>query len=309
MPTQETTEPEVGRGGVRRRADLAFGALTALLLGVLFHFYGNTSELAVDGPSLFVWLGRQLLARGSDFSHGWVIPVISLAIVFQRRRELLEAPKSERYTGLAVVIASLLLHLLAMRAQQPRVSLVALVGLLWGIPYFLYGPAVARILAFPCAYLFLCFTAYVLVYFSFRLRLLSSVVASGLLNGVGIATERVGTALTSSVNCKFQMEVGDPCSGLRSLFVMTALAAPYAYFTQKTLFRKWLLFALSVPLAIVSNTLRIVTIGIVAQLVDPEIALKVYHDFSGYLVFFISILLLTSAGTLLDRPEVREGAA
>ncbi len=309
MATRETIQAKAEEGALRYPVDLALGALTALLLGVLFHFFGNTSEVALDGPSLFVWLGRQLLARGGDFSHGWVIPVVSVGIVFWRRRELAAAPKSVSYTGLVVVIASLLLHIFAMRAQQPRVSLVALVGLLWGIPYFLYGGAVARILMFPCAYLFLCFTAYVLVYFSFRLRLVSSILASGLLSGMGIATERVGTALTSSAGGGFQFDVGDPCSGLRSLFVMTALAAPYAYFTQKTLFRKWLLFALSVPMAIVSNSLRIVTIGVVAQVFSLEVALKVYHDFSGYLVFLISILLLTSVGALIERAGVRRTAS
>lgn len=296
-------------GRATGRVELGLVALIVGLLCALFHFFGNTSEVAREGSSLFVWFGRQLVARGGDFSHGWVIPVVSLGIVFWSHRELARAAKSVSYVGLAVVIASLLLHLLAMRAQQPRVSLVALVGLLWGIPYFLYGPAVARILFFPCAYLFLCFTAYILVYFLFRLRLLSSVLASGLLNGVGIATERVGTALQSSAGGGFRFDVGDPCSGLRSIFVMTSLAAPYAYFTQKTLFRKWLLFALSIPLAMLSNTLRIVTIGLVAQVLGLEVALKIYHDFSGYLVFFISIVLLMSAGALIERIGARRAGA
>jgi exosortase/archaeosortase family protein len=87
---------------------------------------------------------------------------------------------------------------------------------------------------------------------------------------------------------------------LRSLVVMTALAAPYAFFTQRDTPRKWALFLLSVPLAVVANVTRIVTIAVVAQAAGIEAAMRLYHDFSGYLVFAVAALLLVSAGRLVN---------
>jgi len=280
-----------------------FWAVIAVLYVGLFHFMGNASDVTLDSRSLFVWLGRQLLDRAGDFSNAWVIPLVSLGIVIWKRKALAAATKSVSYLGLAVVLGSLALHWVCYRIQQPRVSLIAMVGLLWGIPYFLYGRRVAAILLFPCGYLFLCFTTYILVYFTFPLRLISSAMAVGLLNGLGIATQREGTQIFAQ---GFALDIVEACSGLRSLFVMSSLAAPFAYFTQKTLFKKWALFALSLPLAMLTNTLRIVTIALVARFFNQDVALKIYHDFSGYLVFLISILLLTGTGNLLERIRRRK---
>jgi exosortase len=129
---------------------------------------------------------------------------------------------------------------------------------------------------------------------------MSSIVSTLLLNGIGIESVRRGTAVLSRAGGGFQFDVADPCSGLRSVFVMTALAAPYAYLTLKSTARKWILFALSVPVAVVSNVIRIVTVAVIAELFGKETAIKLYHDYSGYLVFSVGIILLTSIGFLLE---------
>ena len=81
---------------------------------------------------------------------------------------------------------------------------------------------------------------------------------------------------------------------------MTALAAPYAYFTQSTLWRKWVLFMASIPLAMLANTIRIVSIAVISDFFSAEFALGLYHDFSGYIVFITAVLLLTATGTILN---------
>ncbi len=304
-----TEEPErkTPNGGLRPSWEL--GALAALGCAIfaLFHFFGNSSEVELTSRSLFVWIARQMMVRGGDFSHSWVIPLVSMAVVWRNRERLARAAKETSATGLAVMAGSLLLHWLAWRAQQPRISLVAFVGLLWGTPLFLYGWPVARIVSFPCLYLFLGFTAYALVYFTFPLRLLSSVLAAWFLNGLGIVTHRFASVLVTGAG-GFQFDVAEACSGLRSLFVMTTISAPYAYFTQPSALRGWLLFLLSIPLAILTNALRIVTIAALAEAVSPDFAMRVYHDYSGYLVFALSIVTLMACGTLIDRAHARLAA-
>ena len=121
-----------------------------------------------------------------------------------------------------------------------------------------------------------------------------------MLNGIGIAAQRTGTAIYSAAGGGFSFDVADPCSGLRSLVVMTALAAPFAYVTQKTNLKRWLLFALSVPMAMFANTIRIVTIAVVAQVFGQDRAIGLYHDYSGYILFFAATLLLVGTGALLN---------
>ncbi len=275
-------------------------ALPLLLLVILFQFWGNRSNVGMESASLFTWIGRQWLHPGGDFSHGWIMPLISLGIIWTRRRELLSAPRASSKPGLALTVACLALHWAALRAQQPRVSLVALAALLWSVPFYLYGWSFTRWLLFPCGYLLLAFTSYLLVAFAFPLRLMASALSTHILNGLGIAASRSGTIIRSAAGGTFNFNVADPCSGLRSLAAMTALAAPFAYFTQRTLLKRWILFVLSVPLAMLANTTRIVTIALVAEGFGQEEAMALYHDYSGYLVFVLATLMMVGTSALLN---------
>jgi exosortase len=281
----------------------------ALMVLILFQFWGNRSNVAMSTPSLFVWIGRQWIAEGGDFSHGWIMPLISLGAVWLKRKELLAAEKNVSYIGFGVLVISLALHWAALRAQQPRVSLVALVGVLWSIPFFLYGWNVARLLLFPAGYLLLCFTSYLLVSVTMPLRLTSCAVSCGLLNGLGIASVRHGTAIYSSAAGGFNFDVADPCSGLRSLVVMTALAAPYAYFSQKSQIKRWILFLSSIPLAMLANVFRIVSIAVVAEVFGKKFAMTAYHDYSDFFIFAAAILMMVAVGRLLERTSRKQEAA
>lgn len=284
-----------------RRAEALWLTVCFALAAVCFHFYGNSSSVEQEGRSIFRWVAQQWANAGSDFSHGWLMPLFCAGLIWWRRKRIAACDHRTDVRGILLVAGALLLHWLAYRAQQPRISLAALVGVLWGIPLALAGPALARQLAFPALYLLLCFTSSLLFYATFQLRLISTAVATKLLNGIAIEAVRRGTAIYVMGPSPFQLDVADPCSGLRSLFVITALAAPYAYFSMRTRTGKILLFALSIPLAMLANTIRIVTLGAVGRGFGVAAAMTLYHDFSGYLVFGISVLLLTSSGAVINR--------
>ena len=95
--------------------------------------------------------------------------------------------------------------------------------------------------------------------------------------------------------------MADPCSGLHSLLALTALTAAYAALTQKTLVRKVVLFVCAVPLAMAGNIARIVVICLAARAFGLEVAMKIYHDYSVYVLFIVAILLMTAVGALLNR--------
>jgi exosortase/archaeosortase family protein len=139
-------------------------------------------------------------------------------------------------------------------------------------------------------------------FFTIHLRILGSSIATGVLNGVGLHVERSGTALFSRVaGAEFSVDVADPCSGIRSLFAMMALTAAYAHFTQKTLLQKWALFACAIPLAMIGNMFRIFSICLVAVWFGQEVATGFYHDYSGYIVFVVGVLLMIQAGALIEK--------
>lgn len=237
-----------------------------------------------------------------DMRHGFVIPLFSAYLLFKMSRDLRRVSAAPSIAGAVWVLFLLVLAWFGGRGGQSRMEQVAFIGMCCAVPYAFWGKSVARLLVFPVAYL--CFTIPVssfIDFFTIHLRIFSSTTATALLNGFGLLVERSGTALFSKVpGSEFNVDVADPCSGIRSLFAMMALAAAYGYCTQKTLFRKWVVFLCSIPIAVIGNTLRIMSICLVAYWFGQDVATGYYHDYSGYIVFLAGLGLLLTVGTALD---------
>lgn len=289
------------------RTELLHIGLFAVMFGVayvLFHVQGNTIMPHMYTRSAFNWMlyfwSSEAMFDGADYSHGYLIPLVSLAVLWIKRNELAEAPKETCRMGLAVIVLALVFHWFGAKAQQTRLSLFAVILLTWGVPYYFYGWRVAKLLVFPCAYLIFCIPLNFLDTISFPLRIWAASAATGLLNGLGIAAERSGSAIYSAAAGGFNFDVADPCSGISSLLAMTALTAVYAYFTQKTLLKQWILFLCAVPLAMAGNVARIAGIALVAEAFGERIALTLYHDYSGYVVFAVAIMLMVGIGSAMN---------
>ncbi len=278
-------------------AELGFWAVVVAGLFFCFHLHGNSQEVTTCRRSLFLWLRSRWTG---DYAYGMFLPLASLAALWMRRREIAAAPRRPDVRGVLVVVAALGLHWLGVLAQQPRISVAGLIFLLWGLPFLIYGYGVARWLLFPCAYLFLAIPLNFIDSMTAPLRLFATAVSAGLLNGFGLEVQRVGAGLYSSAGNPFSFNVAPECSGLRSLLAMTALMGFYAWYSQKTLAKKWILFLFSVPVAIVANICRVILVVLVAAFWGQETAMGLWHDYSGYPIFLISIVLMLSLDRLLN---------
>lgn len=282
-----------------RLVNILFTIVLCTLFVVLFHWLGNTSDTHIFGTSVITWMVRRWDDVGGRFSYAAFIPFVFLWLMWKRRDLLTGAPRTVDRRGVYLVIACLLLHLLGTRLEQPRLSLLALAGLIWGIPFYLWGPAIARLMLFPCAYLLFCIPMTFLDVLSFPLRMFASWSATGLLNGIGIAAIRTGTAIASPRPDGFRLEVADPCSGLGYLLALLALSALFANLTQPTPVRQWTLFILAMPIAVIANIVRIFVIALSFAWIGHGAGTALYHYGSGYMVFLTAILLLFASGRFM----------
>lgn len=293
------------RMGALERTELIQVGFVALIVGLvymLFHLFGNMVP-DVGSRSAFTWMVARWgdkVSFGADYSHGYLIPFVSIGVCWWRRDLLIKAEKKMNKYGLWVIVAALLLHWLGAKIQQTRLSLMSLIMMIWGVPLYLWGWQVAKVLIFPCAYLIFCVPLNFLDALAFPLRMLSAKMATFFLNTLGIDSLQRGSAIWVGPGHEIPLDVADPCSGLRSLLAMTALTAVYAYATQKTLIKQWLLFGCSIPLAVFGNIGRITTIAVMSQAVGKEFALGIYHDFSGYILFTVSISLMVALGAVFN---------
>ena len=79
-----------------------------------------------------------------------------------------------------------------------------------------------------------------------------------------------------------------------------ALTSLYGYITMDQAWKKWALFLSSIPLAVIGNLARITTVALVAQGFGQDWAMKIYHDYSGYIVFSLAILCMIGLGAMLN---------
>lgn len=290
------------RLGALSRVELMNIGFISILIGflfVLFHLLGNTVE-NVESHSAFTWM----IARwgdkqsfGADYSHGYLIPFVSLFIVWYRREEFFAIPKKICTWGLAVIVMALALHWLGAKMQQTRISLISLILLMWGIPLYFFGWQVAKLLIFPCSYLIFCVPLNFLDALSGPLQRIATTAGHAAIENMGIECTRVGTMLRSDY---FVLNVEAACSGLRSLLAMTALTAVYAYFKQDGFVKKWLLFLASIPIAVAGNIGRIISIALVSVTTGQKFGAGLHHDWSGYVLFTVAISLMIAFGRLLS---------
>src|SRR5580765_687271 len=128
---------------------LFFPLLLAWL--ALFQFLGNSTFGYEDTPSLFRMMFIYYTKKNdfSDDSHGTVIPLAVLGLLWWKRSELLAVKTRVWWPGLVMVAGSLLLHVLGYMIQQPRVSIVALFTGIYGLMGLAWGPQLLRASFFP----------------------------------------------------------------------------------------------------------------------------------------------------------------
>ena len=248
------------------------------------------------------WLRTILNEPTEDMSHGWLVPLFSLFLVWRQRRQLAAAAGPPSLVGALLCLPLLALLWLGERGDQPRASQIAVYGLLWTLAYACFGRRLARLVFFPVVFLVFTVPLGFLDVITVRLRLATAWISALVLNGVGLAVRRVGTGLHCLAGEGFALDVADPCSGLRSIFALAAITSAYAYLTQRTRWRQWLLFACAVPLAVLGNMARILTIALVAQFFGQSMANVLIHKGLGNLFpFVVGTLLMMQAGSWIAR--------
>ena len=121
------------------------------------------------------------------------------------------------------------------------------------------------------------------------MQLLASRLASDILPVLGVPTLQEGNVIQLPI---MKLEVAEACSGIRSLMSLFTLAIFYGYFLEKSTFRRVLLALAAIPIAVAANAFRIVGTGLCVQYWDPDKALGFFHEFSGWVIFVVSLVFL-----------------
>lgn len=231
------------------------------------------------GDMVHDWLARD------NASHGFLILPIVGYLAWGRRGEILRVYRGgATVSGLCLAAATVALNLIGRWMEidfLPPLSFVFMLGAL--IVYF-GGWAVLRALAFPFAFTFFMvpWPDLLVETLSFPMQLLSAKYATMLVGIMGVPASRSGVDIHLH---SYTFAVGAPCSGMKTLVALLALAALMAYLARGPVWKRSLLFASGVPIALAANVVRIVVILVIATLAGPQAAEGFLHGLSGVFVF------------------------
>lgn len=236
----------------------------------------------------------------ADFSHGFLIPIISLYFVYERRDRLLTLTPSGRWTGLGLIVFGILLLLLGNLATEfftTRISFLIVIG---GIILFLLGKDFCKLLLFPLIFLILMFPipSILMDRITFPMQVFASKAAAGSLYTIGIPVLREGNIIQLA---NTSLEVAEACSGIRSLISLLALSVVFAYFSQRAPWKRIILVISTFPIAIIANAARVAGTGILAHYYGNSIAQGFFHGFSGWILFVVAFVCLFAVGTFISR--------
>ena len=237
-----------------------------------------------------------------NYSHGFLVPLISGYMVWQKWPELKKLPVQSNNIGFLVVLASLLLLVFGFAGTEYYTMRSSLVFLLAGIVLFWFGRVIFKELALPIGFLLFMVPLPYIVYdaMAFPLKLLVAKFSVLALKLMGVAVLREGNIIMFPQTV---LEVADACSGLRSLMSLLALAVAYAVFTQSSNVKRIIIVLSAVPIAIATNMLRVIVTGFLAQYYGAAAAEGFFHEFAGMAVFALAMVFLFLLGAVLGKEK------
>jgi exosortase len=258
-----------------RNAHLAWGAALIAVL-VMAVYFRVLTKLVLD------W------AEIPDFSHGFLVPIFAAYLVWAKRKTLLSTKAAPSWSGVALVALGLVVLLLGVYGAELFLSRISLVILLAGLVLTFGGWQLLKELRFPLLVLVLAIPIPAIIFnqITFPLQILATKLASALLQLFDVPVLREGNIIQLSV---MKLEVAEACSGIRSLVSLFTLAIFYGYFLEKSPLRRVVLAVASIPIAIAANAVRIFGTGLCVQYWDPDKAMGFFHEFSGWVIFLVSL--------------------
>ncbi len=307
LPLEPSYADEPLYDGIRRRlrefsADLqrpedrlAWIVIGALTFGLIYSYWPGlmNARASWDNP---------------QYSHGWLVPLCSLALMFWWRRPIGRVADSARYVGLALIAGSFAMRLFCANYRIITIDMYTFVPALAGVFLLAGGWRAIRWAWAPIAALIFMYplpdeaTRYLLG----PMQTLATIVSTFALQTLGLDAFREGNKIILGETQV--LGVVDACSGLRMLTIFVWLALMIVLVGGGSWWENLVILGSAIPIALIVNSIRITVTGLMYT-IDPAIAEKIFHDWAGYFMMPLALLFLFGIQRLLAAMVIEEEMA
>jgi exosortase B len=261
------------------------------------------------------WLLAHGLWNSDDYAHGPIVLAVTLFLIWQQRAVFTSSPPDgltggQSFAGWILLICGLLAYAIGRSQSIVIFEIGSQIPVFLGALLITQGLKAVRALWF--AFFFLLFMIPLPGFFvdavTGPLKQYISVIAEQILYAAGYPIARNGVVLTVG---QYQLLVADACSGLHSMFSLSAMGLLYLYLMEHTSkARNLIIMAAIIPIAFAANIVRVMVLILVTYHLGDEAGQGFLHDFAGIMLFIIGLLFLFLIDGILgfifpDKPRVR----
>ncbi len=259
-----------------------------------------------------------------NYSHGLLIPFVIGFILWSNRDRFKQTPAHpSAFLGGSAVLCALFALWAGTAGAELYTQRMSLVLMLAGIVVYFWGFRLLRLTLVPLTLLVLAIPIPIIVFnkIAFPLQIFASRCAVWSMRLFDISVLRTGNVIEllprGALETK-KLEVVEACSGIRSLMTLVTLSVVFAYVTHPAdsgpgsrspwwkrygFWRSAILVMAAVPIAILTNALRVSGTGVLAHYYGTGVADGFFHTFSGWVIYISAALLMFAVGWILDRFE------
>jgi len=260
---------------LRLESWVRFALYSLLLLGV---YYSALSYL------VHLW-------QRDDYTYCYLIPVVVIYLIWEKRNTLASIISETSWNGLIPIIFGLALFWVGELGGEYYTLFVSFWLVLVGLCWIHLGWGKLKTISFAFIVIVTAFPPPEFLYnkISVKLQLISSELAVAMMQLYGMSAYREGNVIDLGFT---QLQIVDACSGLRYVIPLIVLGLLFAYFFKARFWKRAVLVISTVPLAIVTNSIRVALTGILHEAWGPEVSAGFFHYFSGAFIFVLSLAFL-----------------
>lgn len=239
-------------------------------------------------------------AKESYYSHGFLVPFVSLYFVWLDRERLREMPRRPTIFGLVFLGLACLMVLMSDLAGFRIFAQAAILPLLIGFLLLFLGPRHVFRMWFPLVFLLFMIPIpeSITTSMTFHVKMLATEGAVRLSSLFYFPMIRDGSYIHFGDD---RLLVGNVCSGLRSLIALLAMGAIMSYISHTRPWSRILILLISGPIAVAANVLRIFFLCIAAYYWGSALASGWLHDVSGIFIYVVALAFLLAMEGILRR--------
>ena len=251
------------------------------------------------------WMLAHGLWNTEEQAHGPIVLVVALFLIWQKRDIFLthasaHSPQTATtVTGWVLLVIGLLAYALGRSQDILLFEIGSQIPVILGALLITLGVRTARALWFALFFLLFMIPlpGFVVDATTAPLKQYISVIAEHVLYAAGYPIARSGVMLTIG---QYQLLVADACSGLHSMFSLSAMGFLYLYLMQHTsVARNAIIMAAILPIAFAANVVRVMVLILVTYHLGDEAGQGFLHGFAGIMLFVIGLLFLFALDAML----------